>query len=309
MRFHVSTLIGLALVFPLSLASCGEMELPTAPLEKEEASDSEAANSEATVPEVSPSGKDSPTSNDHIPPPSEAIIVATLPIPCSIWRDHVVALTTPIDKTNTPEALVTLISLYDWPEVPSALNESSSTVAATIAQGYQEYELTNWRIPTAAEAKALKAAYTPPQSKSPVLEGSAFESTPPQSKSPVLEGSAFKSTPPQSKGPVLGGSAFESTPPQSREAVLEGSAFNSTPSQTSGPVLEGSAFESLNALLRTLEASELHLTEGATNARYLCEDATRTFSFAPNTTISTAGTKTTNYRLRLVKTLRLKQKQ
>lgn len=258
MRFHVFTTIGLALVFPLSLVSCGEMELPAAPLEKEEASDSEAANSEATVPEVSPSGEDSPTSSDHTPPPSEAIIVATLPTPCSIWRDHVVALTTPIDKTNTTEALITLISLYDWPEVPSALNESSSTVAATIAQGYQEYELTNWRIPTAAEAKALKAAYTPPQSKDPILGATAFESTPPQSK---------------------------------------------------GPVLEGSAFEFLNALLRTLEASELHLTEGTTNARYLCEDATRTFSFAPNTTITTAGTKATNYRLRLVKTLRLKQKQ
>lgn len=241
MRFHVFTLIGLALVFPLFFASCGEMELPTAPLEKEEASDSEAANSEATVPEVSPSGEDSPTPSDHIPPPSEAIIVATLPTPGSIWRDHVVALTTPIDKTNTPEALVTLISLYDWPEVPSALNESSPTVAATIAKGYQEYDFTNWRIPSAAEAKALKAAYTLPHSSSPVLEGSAFES--------------------------------------------------------------------LNALLRTLEASELHLTEGATNARYLCEDATRTFSFAPNTTISTAGTKATNYRLRLVKNLRLKQKQ
>lgn len=241
MRFHVFSLIGLALVFPLFFASCGEMELPTAPLEKEEASDSEAANSEAIVPEVSPSGEDSPTPSDHIPPPSEAIIVATLPTPCSIWRDHVVALTSPIDKTNTPEALVTLISLYDWPEVPSALNESSPTVAATIAQGYQEYDLTNWRIPSAAEAKALKAAYAPPHS--------------------------------------------------------------------SGPVLEGSSFESLNALLRTLEASELHLTEGTTNARYLCEDATRTFSFAPNTTISTAGTKATNYRLRLVKTFRFRQKQ
>ena len=242
MRFHVFTLIGLALVFPLFFASCGEMELPIAPLEKEEAAvpESSPSEGEANVPEVSPSGEDSPTSSDHIPPPSEAIIVATLPTPCSIWRDHVVALTTPINKTNTTEALVTLISLYDWPEVPSALNESSPTLAATIAQGYQEYDLSNWRIPSAAEAQALKAAYTPPQSK--------------------------------------------------------------------GPVLEGSAFESLNALLRTLEASELHLTEGTTNARYLCEDATRTFSFAPNTTISTAGTKATNYRLRLVKTFRFRQK-
>lgn len=220
------------------------MELPTAPLEKEEAAAPESSPSEgeATVPEVSPSGEDSPTSSEHVPPPSEAIIVAALPTPCSIWHDHVVALVTPIEDTSrNSEALVTLISLYDWADLPSALNESSPTLATTIAQGYQEYDLANWRIPTAAEAKALKAAYTPPQSK--------------------------------------------------------------------GPVLGGSAFESLNALFRSLEASELHLTEGTSNVRYLCEDATRTFSFAPSTTISTAGTKATNYRLRLVKTLRLKQKQ
>lgn len=265
MRFHVFSLIGIALVFSICLASCGEMELPTAPLEKEEASDSEATNSEATVPEVSPSGKDSPTSNDHTPPPSEAITVATLPTPCSIWRAHVVALVTPIEDTSrNSEALVTLISLYDWPNLPSALNEASPTLATTIAQGYQEYDLANWRIPTAAEAKALKAAYPPAQSKGPVLRDSASESS-------------------SSSGPVLGDSPSRSP---------------STPS-----------FESLNALLLALEASELHLTDGTTNVRYLCEDATRTFSFAPSTTISTAGTKATNYRLRLVKTLRLKLKQ
>lgn len=284
MRFHVFSLIGIAFVFSICLASCGEMELPTAPLEKEEASDSEATNSEATVPEVSPSGEDSPTSSDHTPPPSEVITVATLPTPCSIWRDHVVALVTPIEDTSrNSEALVTLISLYDWADLPSALNESSPTLATTIAQGYQEYDLANWRIPTMAEAKALKAAYTPAQSKGTVLGSIVSESTPPQSKGPVLEGSAFKSTPPQSKGPALGDSP---------------SGSPSTPS-----------FESLNALLLTLEASELHLTDGATNVRYLCEDATRTFSFAPNTTISTAGTKATNYRLRLIKTFRFRQKQ
>lgn len=251
MRFHVSTLIGLALFFPLSLVSCGEMELPTAPLEKEEsaAPESSPSEGEATVPEVSPSGEDSPTSSDHTPPPSEAIIVATLPTPCSIWRDHVVVLTAPIDKTNTPEALITLISLCDWANLPSAHNEHAPTLAATIAQGYQEYDLTNWRIPTVAEAKALKAAYTPAQA-----------------------------------------------PDQSLD-------------HPSGQVLGVQDFESINALLRNLEASELHLSEGATNARYLCEEAQKTFSFAPNTTISTAGTKATTYRLRLVKTLRLKLKQ
>lgn len=123
-------------------------------------------------------------------------------------------------------------------------------------------------LPTAPqerdEAKALKAAYSPAQSKGAVLGDSAFESSSPS-------------------GPVLGDSVCGSP---------------STPS-----------FESLNALLFTLEASELHLTDGATSVRYLCEDATRTFSFVPGTTISAAGTKATSYRLRLVKSLRLKLKQ
>lgn len=276
MHRHVFAAITFPLVLLLSLASCGEMELPTAPLEGDEATDSNPQDKETTVPGTSASGEDAPAPDGPLPPLSEAIPVDAFPTPCSIWRDHVVALVTPIEDTSrNSEALVTLISLYDWPNLPSALNESSPTLATTIAQGYQEYELTNWRIPTAAEAKALKAAYTPSQSKAPVLGATASESTPSQSKNPVLEGSAFESTPPQSKGPVLGGSAFES----------------------------------LNALLLTLKASELHLTDGTTNVRYLCEDATRTFSFVPGTTISAAGTKATTYRLRLVKALRLKLKQ
>lgn len=265
MRFHVSTLIGLALVFPLFLASCGEMELPTAPLEKEEASDSNPQNQEATVPGTSASGEDAPAPDGSLPPPSEAIPVDAFPTLCSIWRDHVVVLVSPIEDTSrNSEALVTLISLYDWADLPSALNESSPTLATTIAQGYQEYDLAKWRIPTTAEAKALKAAYPPAQSKGTVIGDSASESS-------------------SSSGPVLGGSVFESSCT--------------------------SSFESLNALFLTLEASELHLTDGATNVRYLCEDATRTFSFVPGTTNSAAGTKATNYRLRLVKTLRLKLKQ
>lgn len=57
-----------------------------------------------------------------------------------------------------------------------------------------------------------------------------------------------------------------------------------------------------------------HLTEYAPKKEYNLSkhyliSATRSFSFAPNTTISTAGSKATNYRLRLVKTLRLKLQQ
>lgn len=180
------------------------------------------------------------------PTDSDTLIhVTDIPAPCTLWKDHVVILVEPTfakdDNAYAAEARVTLLSKSEWCNLPSALNNANPKAAFSIQSTYTEGTLTDWHIPSAAEAKALKAAYTLPHS--------------------------------------------------------------------SGPVLEGSAFESLNALLRTLEASELHLTEGTTNARYLCEDATRTFSFAPNTTISTAGTKATNYRLRLVKTFRFRQKQ
>lgn len=265
MHHHVFFANTVPLVLLLSLASCGEMELPTAPQERDEATDSNPQNQEATVPGTSASGEDAPAHDGPLPPPSEAIPVDAFPTPCSIWRDHVVVLVSPIEDTSrNSEILVTLISLYDWADLPSALNESSPTLATTIAQGYQEYDLANWRIPTAAEAKALKAAYSPALSKGAVLGSIVSESS-------------------SSSGPVLGDSVCGSP---------------STPS-----------FESLNALLFTLEASELHLTDGATSVRYLCEDATRTFSFVPGTTISAAGTKATNYRLRLVKSLRLKLKQ
>lgn len=229
MRFSIITS-----VLYLALSSCGEMELPAIPADKEDAADSGASENGTAVAEVS-------ELDEGVPPPSEALIVDALPMTCSIWRNHVVVLSVPIEGvTTSSEVLVTLLSLYDWANIPSALSEIIPTLAATVAQGYQEYDLADWRIPTAAEAKALKAAYSP---------------------APVLE---------------------------------------------AGPGVVG--FDSLNALLLSLDASELHLAEGTANARYLCEGATRTFSFAPNTSISAAGAKATNYRLRLVKRLRLNQK-
>lgn len=62
-----------------------------------------------------------------------------------------------------------------------------------------------------------------------------------------------------------------------------------------------------------LDASDLWDRVGAlpfdASARYLCDEGQKSFSFALSTTISAAGTKTTTYRLRLVKRLRLKQQQ
>lgn len=210
------------LLIVLLLISCGQLEL----------SDSLADNP--------PAADKSPAPDTSVPDadnPSETILVSALPAPCSIWQNHIVALVAPVSgasASDSPEAFITLISLYDWANLPSALNADNPTLATSIAQGYQEYDLTHWRIPTAAEAKALKATYP------------------------------------------------AATVPEESSSGITG----------------------INALL--LQAEGIPLIP---DARYLCEGATRSFSLAPGTTISTAGTKATNYRLRLVKTLRLKQKQ
>lgn len=209
----------------LLLVSCGQLEL-------------------ADIPENNPSSADLPLPDEDTLP-SETILVSSLPTPCSIWQNHIVALVTPVPEASasgSSEALVTLISLYDWGDLPSALNEANPTFASSIAQGYQEYDLSDWRIPTAAEAKALKAAYP---------------------------------------APAPGG-------------------------LPSAPVPEASA-SGLSGLLNLLmQAEGLPLIP---DARYLCEGGQKSFSFSLGTTISTAGTKTTTYRLRLVKTLRLKLQQ
>lgn len=83
---------------------------------------------------------------------------------------------------------------------------------------------TDWRIPTVAEAKALKAAYSAPASGG-------------LPSAPVPEASA-------------------------------------------------SGLSDILTLLQQAEGLPLIL-----DARYLCEGATRSFSFAPGTSISTAGTK------------------
>lgn len=275
-------------MFAFTFVSCGELDLPEANTTIRE----EGKDKGETTDKDGSSGSGTSATGEEVPPPSAAILVDAFPAPCSLWQDHVVVLVEAVSGTraqgdasqrvggnnvppsnerfddrapdsivradvqrasasSSPEALVTLLSLYDWAKLPSALNEANSTLASSIAQSYQEYDLAGWRIPTAAEAKALKAAYTSSQTTTPAFGTSIFTSR---------------------------------------------SEFGSP------------CFESLNALLLSVEASELQLSEGTTNARYLCEQAQKTFSFAPNTTISTAGAKATNYRLRLVKTLRLKIK-
>lgn len=183
----------------------------------------------------------------HGPTDSDTLIhVTSFPVPCTLWQGHVVALVEPVPTPATPsqrtEFCFTLLSKSEWSDLPSALNATNPDAALAIPPTYTEGTLQDWRIPTAAEAKIIKATYTP--------------------------------------------------------------------SQSSDQILGGCAFESLNALLLSIAAPTLQATdENGNPVRYLCEGATRSFSFAPGTTISAAGTKSTTYRLRLVKTLHLKLKQ
>ena len=212
------------------------------------------------------------------PTDSDTLIhVTTIPAPGSLWQGHVVALVEPIEPSTKSiqatvlavasvsssrapeaslasfqatvpeasasgpcqEARILLLSKSEWSNLPSALNITNPQVPLLIPATYCEGTLKDWRIPTAAEAKALKNTYTP--------------------------------------------------------------------SQSSGPILGGRAFESLNALLTSVEAPNLQATdEKGGTIRYLCEDATRSFSFVSGTSISAAGTKATNYHLRLIKTIHLK---
>ena len=85
--------------------------------------------------------------------------------------------------------------------------------------------------------------------------------------------------------------------------MSQANALKASCSATTFPYDSSSDIACINALLQ--QAEGLPLTP---DARYLCEDGTKSFSFAPGTTIATAGTKATTYRLRLVRTLHLKQK-
>lgn len=62
--------------------------------------------------------------------------------------------------------------------------------------------------------------------------------------------------------------------------------------------------DEMNVELAAMYGDEVHVTDGSSNARYLCEEAEKTFSFAENTKITKAGAKT-KYRLRLVHTIRV----
>ncbi len=172
-----------------------------------------------------------PTASEDSLLTPDVIRIDSLPSPCSLWRDHLVAF---IDSLSPNVSELTLLSLYDWGDLPSANHTSRPDEALSIVSNYTELELNSgWRIPTTDQAKRLRDTY-----------GSNLP-----------------------------------------------------------------AHDSINALLRSIEASEIVLKIGNDNARYLCDEGLRSFSFVSGTSISAAGTKATNYRLRLIRTLRVTTKQ
>lgn len=62
----------------------------------------------------------------------------------------------------------------------------------------------------------------------------------------------------------------------------------------------GGKFDDLNAVIELLGGSLITVTTTSNNSRYLCEKGTKTYNFAENGSITSAGT-SVKYRLRLVK--------
>lgn len=88
--------------------------------------------------------------------------VDEIPAAATRWQGHVVALVQ--NKTATAADLL-LISLEEWTGVNSALNADQATQAVVIAGNYTENRLaenglvSQWRIPTTAEANLLRNSY------------------------------------------------------------------------------------------------------------------------------------------------------
>ena len=59
-------------------------------------------------------------------------------------------------------------------------------------------------------------------------------------------------------------------------------------------------FAILCSLLESASLQPIAITQGTENARYLCDEGRKSFSFLSSTSISKAGTKVTTYRLRLL---------
>lgn len=177
-----------------------------------------------------------PDGNTPVPDDSSSEIypVTTIPQPLTLWNGHLViaavpeSATVPDGSPSGSTATITLLSLFDWADLTSALNTITPTQASALASSYTEYDLIGWRIPTEAEARTLSSLY--------------------------------------------------------REHT-----------------------DLFDSLLLEAQASPVVLTDDkGNNLRYLCADATKTYSFK-NSTITNAGATVKNYHLRLVRIVRVQQ--
>ena len=154
--------------------------------------------------------------------PATPPVVSTFPTAYDVWEGHVVAA---ITSQTEREATLLLLSLADWPQMTSAVNTAHPTTCFSEASSYSEHGLTNWTIPTEAQARLLYASYS------------------------------------------------------NAHTTDNGNKLDSAISQAGG--------------------TPIVLKEGANNIRYLCQEATKTFSFYQNRVIA-AGATVKTYHLRLV---------
>lgn len=76
------------------------------------------------------------------------------PVVGELWQNHIVAH---VSELNETQWIVYLLSRDEKTEVPSALSEDDDPeTALRYAEGYVEDELSDWTIPTTAEAKMLQ---------------------------------------------------------------------------------------------------------------------------------------------------------
>lgn len=87
------------------------------------------------------------------------IYVSALPRACSVADSWVVAA---LQERSDNLCVAMLVSLSEWKEVSSANSAVNPQEAAIRAQGYQEYSLRDWQIPTREEANLLKQLYAVP---------------------------------------------------------------------------------------------------------------------------------------------------
>lgn len=99
--------------------------------------------------------------------PGSGVNLSELPQPLSVYQGHIVVailddeglpLSSLTNVTVTNPSLL-LFSLSDWDNLSSTKNTTSPTQAFSLAEGYTEFSLSDWRIPTEAEARYLSQLY------------------------------------------------------------------------------------------------------------------------------------------------------